>query len=301
MEQTRIEDGRPYRRVVLSHVTGHGRGRHELGRRGRCPECDDEYERLAGHWKGSCGRPTLDRRQRTLVAGLLLGDGRVGGNGANKHFRLSTRWRPLARWVFTELGWLAATVTRVEDTREERRANPPAQHYVVRTHAHPALTTFRAWYRSSEGGNGTDAETGGPTGAKHLPAPADLPGGALTSRMGRAWHATAGSLAWSAPEYATTRQASFSAEADARAERVMALLESAGLDPTRVGRRVQLPPKQTMEWIEWIGEKPVPGVAYKWAADHKEYQNAKHDAEDHRARLWYERVLSGTTGGSGGS
>ncbi|EMA54645.1 hypothetical protein [Halococcus salifodinae] len=265
--------------------------------------CGEEYERLAGHWNGPCGPPALDRRQRTLVAGLLLGDGRVGGNGANKHFRLSTRWRPFARWVFAELGWLAATVTRVEDTRDERRSRPPAQHYIVRTHAHPALTSFRAWYQSSEceGEDGGDAEAVGSTDAKRLPAPADLPGGALTSRMGRAWHATAGSLAWSASEYATTRQASFSAEADARAERVMALFESAGLDPTRVGRRVQLPPKQTMEWIEWIGDEPVPGVAYKWAADHEEYQNAKRDAETRRARLWYECVAAGGTGGSDGA
>lgn len=275
----------------------HGHGRHELVRRGRCPECNGKYDRLAGHWKGSCGPPTLDRRQRTLIAGLLLGDGHVGGNGESKHFQLSTRWRPFARWVFAELGWLAARVVRIEDARESRR--PPAQRYVVRTHAHPGLSPFRDWYRPSQEGN--DAAAGESPNAKQLPAPADLPGGGLTSRTGRAWHATAGSLAWSSPEYATTRQASFSAEADARAERVMALLESVGLEPTRVGKRVQLPPKQTTGWIEWTSAEPVPGVAYKWAADHEEYQNAKRDAEALRARLWYERVTTGTTGETGGN
>ena len=132
-----------------------------------------------------------------------------------------------------------------------------------------------------------------------LPAPADLPGSGLTSRLGRAWHATAGSLAWSAPKYATTRQASFSAEADARADRIMALLESAGIEPTRAGKRVQLPPKQTTDWFKWIGTDPVPGVAHKWAADHEEYQTAKRDAEALRARLWYDRAAG--RGGSDGT
>ena len=270
-------------------------GRHELARRGQCPECDGEYERLAGHWKGPCGPPALDRRQGTLIAGLLLGDGHVGGNGENKHFQLSTQWRPFARWVFTELAWLAARVVRIEDVREERC--PPAQRYVVRTHAHPALSHLREWYHSPE--EGGDVATNNALDAKQLPAPADLPGGGVTSRIGRAWHATAGSLAWSAPKYATTRQASFSAEADARAERVMVLLKSVGLEPTRAGKRVQLSPKQTTGWLEWIGTDPVPGVAYKWAADHDEYQTAKRDAEALRARLWYERATR--TGGSDGS
>lgn len=249
--------------------------RHDLARCGRCPECDEEYDRLAGHWRGPCSPPALDRRQRTLVAGLLLGNGRIGGNGANNHFRLSTRWRPFARWVFAELEWLAASLTRLDDPREER--SDPAQRYVVRTHAHPALARFRTWYDDARDRS---------TGAKHLPAPADLPGGGLTSRAGRAWHATAGGLSWSNPEYATTRQAAFSAVADARAERVAALLESAGLEPTRAGKRVQLPPKQTTAWLDWIGG-PLPGVRYKWAATYEEYREAKRDAEALRARLWY--------------
>ena len=266
--------------------------RHELARRGQCPDCGDEYDRLAGHWRGSCSPPALDRRQRTLVAGLCLGNGHVGGNGANNHFQVPTRWRPFARWVYAELEWLALRMVRVDDARDGR--SPPAQRYIVRTHAHPDLARFRSWYRSPDADGDASADGGGEvenpdTTAKRLPAPADLPGGALTSRAGRAWHATAGSLAWSDPEYATTRQAAFSAESDARAERVMALLESVGLDPTRAGKRVQLPPKQTTAWLDWIGG-PVPGVAYKWAADCEEYREAKRDAEALRARSWYEAV-----------
>jgi hypothetical protein len=105
--------------------------------------------------------------------------------------------------------------------------------------------------------------------------------------MGRAWHATAGTLAWMNPAHATTRKASFSAAADDRAGRIVALLESVGLEPTRVDRRVRLPPKQTTGWLDWIGE-PLPSVAYKWAATHAEYREALRDAEALRARLWYD-------------
>lgn len=146
-------------------------GRHELARRGRCPECDDEYERLAGHWKGPCGPLALDRRQRTLIAGFLLGDDHVGGNGENRHFQLSTRWRPFARWVFAELAWLAASVVRIEDGREERC--PPAQRYVVRTHAHPGLSRFRGWYHPSE--NGGDAATSNSLDTKPTACPRRSP------------------------------------------------------------------------------------------------------------------------------
>lgn len=225
------------------------------------------------HWREECGPPTVTRGQRELVAGLLLGNGYVGGNGANKHFHLSTQWRPFAVWVFREFGWLAATITFLDGSRDNRDRTTPAQQYKVRTHAHPALTRFRSWYDES--------------GERRLPASENLPTGRLTPRAGRAWHATAGSLGWSNLEYASTRQAYFSAEADDRAERVSALFESAGFESTRAGQGVQLPPKQTAVWLNWIGP-PVEGVEYKWAASAEAYQEAKRDAEALRARLWFQ-------------
>ncbi len=249
--------------------------RRELVRRGDCPTCEGEYQRLATHWTGSCDPPPLSQSQRELVAGLLLGDGFVGGSGENKHFQLSTRWRPFARWAFDELDWLSMKVVR-RDFLDEHHP-PPAQRYIVRTHAHSDLLAFREWYPDDHN------ET-----ARRIqhPAPEVLPSGRLTPRMGRAWHATAGSLAWSNPKYATTRQASFSARDDDRAARVTALLESVGLEPTRVEKRVQLPPKQTTAWLDWIGD-PIPGVEYKWAAEREEYRGLKRDEEGLRVWLWH--------------
>jgi len=116
--------------------------RHDLARRGMCPDCGEEYTRLAMHWKGPCSPPPLSGSTLDLLAGLLLGDGFVGGNGANKHFHLSTRWRPFAAWLFDELGWLASRVTRVDHPSRPE----PNQQYLVHTHAHPSLTRFREWY-----------------------------------------------------------------------------------------------------------------------------------------------------------
>jgi hypothetical protein len=272
--------------------------RRELARRGTCPGCGDEYKRLAIHWTGSCSPPALSSAYSNLVAGLLLGGGRVAGNSANKHFQLTTQWRPFAVWVFNELGWLAATLVRKNppsSDHDDRR--PPAQHYVVRTHAHPALTRFRAWYSSptpsddesehSTDEAGNEHEDNSQRGSvRNIPAPKDLPAGRLTPRVGRAWYAVAGRLLWGDAKYATTRQARFSARDDTRATAIMTLLKSVNLAPTRTGQEVELPPKQVTAWLDWIGE-PVPGVSHKWAATSAEYKNLKRDAEAVRARLWY--------------
>ena len=152
----------------------------------------------------------------------------------------------------------------------------PRPHSNMRSERTPTL-------RSHAFGHGTTGR-----GKRRLPAPENLPTGRLTPRTGRAWHATAGSLGWSNADYATTRQAYFSAEAADRAARVSQLFESVGLEPTRAGKGVQLPPRQTAAWFDWIGP-PVEGVAYKWADTPEEYEDAKRDAEALRNRLWDER------------
>lgn len=270
--------------------------RRELARRGTCPDCGDEYKRLAIHWKGPCSPPPLQSARLNLITGFLLGGGRIGGNGVNKHFQVTTQWRPFAFWVFEQLDWLGATVVRKNPPRsDDTDTRPPAQHYKVRTHAHPALNRFRAWYPSpyddeaeqsgTETENDHEAESS-ETKYRTIPAPEGLPAGRLTQRAGRAWHAVAGRVSWGNTEYATTRQAWFSAQDETRAAEIMRLLESAGLAPVRAGRSVELPPKQVTAWLDWIGE-PVPGVAYKWAGTPDEYTDLKRDAEALRARLWY--------------
>jgi outer membrane lipoprotein-sorting protein len=85
-------------------------------------------------------------------------------------------------------------------------------------------------------------------------------------------YVTAGSLGWLNPDYTSTRQTYFSAEADDCAESVKTLFESAGFEPTRAGKGTQLPPNQSSAWTDWIGP-PVEGVEYKWTDSPNEYRN----------------------------
>lgn len=167
--------------------------RRELARRGTCPDCGDEYKRLAIHWKGPCSPPPLQSARLNLITGFLLGGGRIGGNGVNKHFQVTTQWRPFAFWVFEQLDWLGATVVRKNPPRsDDTDTRPPAQHYKVRTHAHPALNRFRAWYPSpyddeaeqsgTETENDHEAESS-ETKYRTIPAPEGLPAGRLTQRL----------------------------------------------------------------------------------------------------------------------
>ena len=224
-----------------------------------CPSCEREFVRISQHWdKSDCEHPLITEARCDFLTGLLLGGGSVQDAGMNNHLIVGTRHRPLADWLFSELGWLAHSIRRDESHGDH------GQFYRVRTHAHPALAQYREWYVN---------------GRKRLPECVDL-----GPRSGRVWWALAGGLQWSNAEYATTRIGTFSALDDERATRIMAILSSVGLDPTRAGKRVQLAPKQTTGWLDWIGE-PVPGVGYKWANEIDIYREAKRDAEAIRASL----------------
>lgn len=48
------------------------------------------------------------------------------------------------------------------------------------------------------------------------------------------------------------------------------LLEWVESESTRTDKRIQLPPRETHAFPEWIGD-PVPGVGYKWATGRAVY------------------------------
>jgi hypothetical protein len=232
-----------------------------------CPTCGCPYERLSRHWtSGSCPRPELGRRQHDLVTGLLLGNAAISGNSANKHLVLVTTNRSFATWVFEELGWLAHGLVRVDP--ESANAGEVTdwdvnQRYRVRTMAHPELTPYREWYSAPN--------------EKRIPFHLDLP-----PRSARAWYACSGGLQWHG-DYDSQRSAVFSALDDKRASRIGGLLERVEFESTRVGKRVQLPPRETRAFLDWIGD-PVPGVGYKWATKRAVYDDLQHEQ---RAERWW--------------
>ena len=230
-----------------------------------CPTCECEYERLSRHWtSGACPRPELTRRQHDLVTGLLLGNAAISGNSANKHLVLVTTNRTFAGWVFEELGWLAHGLVRVDPPESTEATDREVLHrYRVRTMAHSELTPYREWYVAP--------------GKKRIPLHLDLP-----PRSARAWYACSGGLQWHG-EYDSQRSAIFSALHDERANRIAGLLERAEFEPTRVGKRVQLPPRETRAFLDWIGD-PVPGVGYKWATERTVYDDLR---REQRAERWW--------------
>lgn len=199
-----------------------------------CPTCRHTYERLSRHWtSGSCPRPELARSQHDLVTGLLLGNAVISGNSENKHLVLVTTNRPFAAWVFEELGWLAHSLVRVDPdsaTADEATDWKVNHRYRVRTMAHPELTPYREWYVAP--------------GEKQIPLHLDLP-----PWNARAWYACSGGLQWHG-DYDSQRSAIFSALDDERVTRIAGLLERAEFDSTRVGKRVQLPPRETRAFLD---------------------------------------------------
>lgn len=204
-----------------------------------CPECGDEKERVAQHWAMSaCGYPEVSADQRAVLDGLMLGGANVNGQGSNRHLLVSTTSEQLAEWTTELLDWLhhGTRVVR-SDVAEHRNV------YRVRTPAHPAINRYERW--------GGDGQGRAP--------PADY---SLSPLAGRIWWAYAGGLEWHG-EYDSQRTATISALDDDRAGWVQRVLATAGVDATRVGKRVQWHGEQLREWLAWIGE-PVPGVEHKW-------------------------------------
>lgn len=222
-----------------------------------CPNCGEAKARLSRHWTShpDCSPPSIDGRQRAVVEGIVLAGGTVDGRGQHRHCVVGTTNDRLAAWLADALGWLHHG-TRVETYDDDDR---DPQHR-VRTHAHPAIDRYERWNRHANGRG-------------RIP-PDDYRLRRLTARV---WYALAGGLQWSGP-YDSQRQALFSALHDDRAAWIQRLLRDAGRDPTRAGKRVQLPPAETTAFLEWIGPA-VPGIEHKWADSLVEYRVLRGDAE----------------------
>jgi hypothetical protein len=229
-----------------------------------CPTCGCEYERLSHHWNsGSCPWPELTRSHHDLVTGLLLGDAMIGSNSNNKHLVLVTTNRSFAVWVFKELDWLAHSLVRVDPSEPTDSTEQAINHrYRVRTIDNPEFTPYCEWYDASD--------------EKRIPLHLDLP-----VQSARAWYACSGGVRWQTDD--SHRSAVFSAHDEKRATRIAGLLERTEFEPTRTGKRVQLPPRETRAFLNWIGD-PVPGVGYKWAAERAVYDDFR---REQRAERWW--------------
>lgn len=231
--------------VPTNHIVG-------MGRNFECQKCSREgFKRLSTHWAGpKCNFPVLQQHLSETLEGLVLAGAKIGGNSGNKHLATGSVYEEFITWIADNLDWLAHSIRRRSYTGDRN------EQYYVRTHAHPTITRYTEWVAS---------------GARKPPETLEL-----SKRTARTWYASAGGLEWHGSDN-NQRSVAFSSLRKARATWILQILENTGFDAKRVGKRVQLRPRETQRWLDWIGE-PVPGVAHKWAATKSEY----------------DRILSGT-------
>jgi len=220
-----------------------------------CPACGDAFERIASHWSNSgCGYPEISTEQRDILDGLMLAGATVAGNGKNRHITIGTTSEQLAAWTAEQLDWLTHSV------REEQPDGAAESVYRIRTTSHPQCNRYERWSKI-KGNSGREP-------------PEDI---VLERTTARVWWAFAGGLEWSGP-YDSQCNAAFSAERDERANWIYRVLTESGYEPTRAGKRVQLPPTDTRRWLNWVGNA-APGVEHKWQTSKAVYKTLRTEPE----------------------
>lgn len=117
-----------------------------------CPECDEAYQSLGGHWARSkdCDYPPLALSDEAVLDGLML----VGGTLRNRHvdancyISIVHADRDVLEWVADELGVLAASITEFDQAGsvDYYGADPERPLWEFRTRSLPALDKYYGWY-----------------------------------------------------------------------------------------------------------------------------------------------------------
>lgn len=262
-----------------------------------CSTCDEEFSSLAQHWsRGACPWPDLSPYQNALVRGLVLGGAVVGKQYANPYCRLVRKERALTVWAMEELGWLSGSLYRIPAASS---SGSETHVYALRTLTHPHLERYRAWYRDRESPSdpGSETEPRSPSGSratsddhpaaksgsKHRIAPPNDV--ALPQTTVRTWVACSAYVAWGGSH--DSRETGFSARDDARAARIIGLLEELDLDlsPSRRSHSVVIGTTATRRLLDYVGREPVPGVEHKWVLDRDQYDQIRR--EQLAEREWF--------------
>jgi hypothetical protein len=128
-----------------------------------CPECGDEYSKLALHWYNSPShRPELTEKEKEITTGLLMGDGWIETVSENCYLKtemISPNYLEYLDNIFGCLGCgvrLEKTAAKsAEDSRNSGfRPNAKEENYsdlhAWQTRCHPKFNEFREWYSSGE-------------------------------------------------------------------------------------------------------------------------------------------------------
>jgi hypothetical protein len=125
-----------------------------------CPQCNENYERIATHWSlsSSCEHPELTNTQLEIITGCLMGDGWIDKNGKNPRLRVSMISQNYLKYLDDKFGILGNGVSLKLTARESAKQcrdsgfskNAKAKNYeniyTWGSIKHPQLKKFLSWY-----------------------------------------------------------------------------------------------------------------------------------------------------------
>lgn len=226
-----------------------------------CPNCSYEGGRLIDHIKYNHDSfPDLEKKQKEVITGLLLGDGSFGyRNGmsvsnTNKLFLYHLN-SILSPWTGSITKKVDSNKTRKIKTKDgclhTIKSNKAC--YSLNIRKHPEIDDLSDWYKPS-------SEC----------FPEDL---TLTPTIAKYWYVSDGGLCWNATNTASATITTTNEMK--RREYLESLFEDNGFSPTMSGTTLLFTREDTERLLDWMGDPP-PGFEYKWI--NKRYF-AYHDAK----------------------
>jgi|APHM01.1.fsa_nt_gi hypothetical protein len=241
-----------------------------------CQECGTSYERIGYHWSvGSCPYPELSTEKRSLVFGLMLGDGTLRTDTKHPFVQAYMVNKPFLEWLDSRLEWLATGVSlhrtashgaRLKRSNGSTDASEDDYHdvYTMQTRSMPQFGQYRAWYAETE--------------SKQIVADERL-----TAEAARVWYVSDGTLTWDRryPESRPYVSIGVASRSTGTAVIRQLFLQSPFTVTPRIDERsVRFTVAESEQFLDWIGPAPD-GFAYKWETESlDEYDRKKPEVLD---------------------
>lgn len=223
----------------------------------KCINCGQEKDRLGQHWAMSCEYPRIDSYKRSLLTGILMGDGHIPAyKSGNSQMRIRMTNKEFLDWLNSELSYMSNGVRFIQSAEESAkymresnfRPNAKKENYSdvweINTRTHPYFTSLRKnWY----------------TPEKDFPLDL-IPFNSVAISM---WYVTDGYLCnrENHNPYSAFRLDSQSHKSDEISEK----FDDIGFKNTvrDGGNVIAISPNVTPEFLQWLGKAPD-GFEYKW-------------------------------------
>lgn len=200
----------------------------------KCHNCGNSFKKLSLHWNGSneCQEPSLTKRQKKIIKGLLMGDGYIVNDNNSNYFSIEMKNKEFLEWLDFELGNIS---TGLRSKKENT--------YVLNTrNSMDFFDTLREWYS---------------TGEKKFPE--DLELDPIKTSM---WYVSDGTKFKHTENSKPQLRIACSNESD-RLEELMNLFEQEGIKSHTAGDAIEFNTGNSKKLIDYMGSAPK-GFERKW-------------------------------------